>query len=54
MEEKAKAIPIPRDGLVQAFICLTIECNKTVNNKKIKTTLILKISKYSVSHADFP
>lgn len=42
MEEKAKPIPIPREGLFQAFICLTIECNKTVKIKKFKATLILK------------
>lgn len=53
MEEKAKPIPISREGLFQAFIGLTIECNKTVKIKKFKATLILKILKYSVSHADF-
>lgn len=36
MEEKVKPIPIPREGLFQAFIGLTIECNKTAKIKNFK------------------
>lgn len=54
LEEKAKPIPILREGLFQALLCLTIECNKTVKVKKFKATLLLKILKYRISHADFP
>lgn len=43
LEEKAKPIPIPREGLFQALLCLTIECNKTVKiKKKLKLLYFLK------------